>query len=313
MARSKVSVVIPVYNTADYLHDTLASITGQTLRDIEIIVVNDGSTDSSLSVAETFAASDLRVRIVSQPNKGLSEARNTGLRLVTGDYVYFMDSDDLLDADALELCYEKCVAEKLDFVLFDAETFGEAERLSFDYYRARCLEDRVYRGAELLDRLLDKKKYRASVCLNVMQTDFLKENGLTFFPGILHEDELFTAITYLSASRVGRIDRAFFKRRMRSNSIMTTRFSRRNTDSYLVVAAQLRAYGKSQPPGIRQIVSKLVRYILNPAVYNAWQLPAGQRMELLGEVLEHYPGELKWKNVAVLLFKKPLSKIRPCR
>ena len=93
----KVSVIIPVYNTDQYVAEAMYSILNQTLTDIELIAVNDGSTDNSLEVITKIAESDKRVKIFSQQNKGQSEARNLGISNSTGDYLYFMDSDDVLD------------------------------------------------------------------------------------------------------------------------------------------------------------------------------------------------------------------------
>ena len=100
MNNPKVSVIIPVYNTEAYVEQTLRSIMGQTLRDIELIVVNDGSTDGSLSVLERIATGDDRIRLYTQPNKGLSQTRNAGIARARGEFIYFMDSDDLLEPDA---------------------------------------------------------------------------------------------------------------------------------------------------------------------------------------------------------------------
>ena len=95
MNNPKVSVVIPVYNTEAYVEQTLRSIMGQTLRDIELIVINDGSTDGSLSALELIATGEGRIRLYTQPNKGLSETRNAGIDRARGEFIYFMDSDDL--------------------------------------------------------------------------------------------------------------------------------------------------------------------------------------------------------------------------
>lgn len=104
----KVSVVIPVYNTEKYVREAVESIMNQTLRELEIIIINDGSTDNSLQVAEELAAADSRIQVYSQTNRGLSMARNAGITHAHGRYIYFMDSDDLLEKDAMELCYSKC-------------------------------------------------------------------------------------------------------------------------------------------------------------------------------------------------------------
>ena len=96
MCIPKVSVIIPVYNTEKYVRQAVESIRQQTLKDIEIIIVNDGSTDGSMTILEELAAQDERIKLFSQENQGLSVTRNVGLSHSTGEYVYFMDSDDLL-------------------------------------------------------------------------------------------------------------------------------------------------------------------------------------------------------------------------
>lgn len=98
----KVSVIIPVYNTELYVRQTIQSILGQTLHDIEIITVDDGSTDNSLSILSELAEQDHRIKIFAHKNQGVSVARNIGLEQASGEFIYFMDSDDLLEKDTLE-------------------------------------------------------------------------------------------------------------------------------------------------------------------------------------------------------------------
>ena len=150
----KVSVVIPVYNTEKYVREAVESIMNQTLRELEIIIINDGSTDNSLQVAEELAAADSRIQVYSQTNRGLSMARNAGITHAHGRYIYFMDSDDLLEKDAMELCYSKCEEKELDFVFFDAQSFFEEDirnAPALNYQRTDKLEDKVYTGPEAIN------------------------------------------------------------------------------------------------------------------------------------------------------------------
>ena len=103
MCIPKVSVIIPVYNTEKYVRQAVVSICRQTLKDLEIIIVNDGSTDGSMTILEELAAQDERIKLFSQENQGQSTARNRGLHHAIGEYIYFMDSDDLLESDTFEL------------------------------------------------------------------------------------------------------------------------------------------------------------------------------------------------------------------
>ena len=104
----KVSVVIPVYNTEKYVREAIESIIHQSLKELEIIIINDGSTDGSPEILKEISNTDHRIQVYTQTNQGQSTARNFGISHARGKYIYFMDSDDLLEEDALESCYLKC-------------------------------------------------------------------------------------------------------------------------------------------------------------------------------------------------------------
>ena len=102
---AKISIIVPVYNVSKYLKRSLDSLINQTLKDLEIIIVNDGSTDNSLDICQEYASLDNRIKVISKENGGLSSARNYGLRYVTSDYVAFIDSDDYVALDMFETMY----------------------------------------------------------------------------------------------------------------------------------------------------------------------------------------------------------------
>ena len=119
----KVSVILPIYNVAPYLDETFTSVLGQSLREIEVIAVTDGSTDNSGKIIRKYAEKDSRILSFSQENKGQSAARNLALQHAQGKYVYMMDSDDLLaNPDALQICYDYAEKNKADFIFFDCLT-----------------------------------------------------------------------------------------------------------------------------------------------------------------------------------------------
>lgn len=310
MNNPKVSVIIPVYNTEAYVEQTLRSIMGQTLCDIELIVINDGSTDGGAAVLERVAAEDGRITLHTQTNKGLSETRNAGIDRARGEFIYFMDSDDLLEPDALERCYERCQADRLDFVFFDAESFGATvpDAAWFDYRRAKYFGTEVYDGTDLLRRMLALHCYRASACLSFIRTSYLRGLGLRFYPGILHEDELFTPQLYLGAARAGGIERSFFKRRVHGESIMGRGFSHRNLEGYTTVLRELNRFAAGRDTCQRQLIRTLTAQMLRPVMCNAWALPAGERWQLALTALWHYPTGVDGRALATLLFKKPLKK-----
>lgn len=116
---SKISVIIPCYNVEKYLDKCMQSILSQTLSDIELICINDGSTDDSLKLLNQYAASDSRITVINKKNEGVGIARNCGLKLATGEYVYFVDPDDWLEnLEVLAKIYEKAKNENLDMLIF---------------------------------------------------------------------------------------------------------------------------------------------------------------------------------------------------
>ena len=195
-------------------------------------------------------------------------------------------------------------------MFFDAESFGTtaSDAAWFDYRRAKYFGTEVCDGTDLLRRMLALHCYRASACLSFIRTAYLRGLGLRFYPGILHEDELFTPQLYLGASRAGGIERAFFKRRIHGDAIMGRGFSRRNLEGYTTVLRELNRFAATRDAGQRQLIRTLTRQILRPVMRNAWALPAGTRWKLAWDALRHYPGSIDGRALATLLFKKPLKK-----
>ena len=301
----KVSVIMPVYNTGNYVEEAVNSIINQTLSDIEIIIVNDGSTDNSLQVVERIASTDNRVQVYSQKNGGQSVARNVAMGYARGEYIYFMDSDDWLEPQALQECLDKCSEDKLDFVFFDADVFSDNEGMVsiFDYHRCHMIEDRIYSGMEILDILLDNMGYRVSPCIHFINARFLKQINISFYPGIIHEDELYMALMYVQAKRVGLINQSFFKRRVRGNSTMTNKFAYRNMNGYLTVLAQLKLFAKDKDDQTQQIIEKTLRYIFDPIIYTAHSLRFGDKIKVLKiSIREKYLKYASSKSILVFLF-----------
>ena len=123
LKRPKVSVIIPVYNVENYLRKCLDSVINQTLNDIEIICVNDESTDCSLNILQEYAVQDSRIIIINQKNSGAGAARNAGLKVARGEYLSFLDSDDFFELNMLEKAYEACSTYNLDFVVFRSDFY----------------------------------------------------------------------------------------------------------------------------------------------------------------------------------------------
>ncbi len=237
---AKVSVIIPVFNTGIYLESSIGSIQKQTLEDIEIICVNDGSADDSLQILEKLAQKDPRIQILDQINQGQSTARNAAMRQATGEYVYFMDSDDLVTSRMLEELCAVCDREKLDVVFFSGASFYESEELEKQHksfagqYARKGKYPPCMAGPDLFYRLKKNKEYYVSPCLQLIRRDFLTQRGITFYEGIIHEDNLFTFQVILSAVRAGCVQDVYFYRRLREESVMTRREDQKNLRGYYV-------------------------------------------------------------------------------
>lgn len=223
----KVSVIIPVYNTQQYIHECMDSIIGQTLQDIEIICIDDGSTDQCLDILCKYADKDDRITIYRQENSGLSVVRNRGLKRASGEYIYFMDSDDILRSDALENLYMKSKESNLDVLLFNGITMYENDEIRKshpefeEYYLRKGVYPEQCKGIELFMRMKKIEEYRVNVGIQFFRRRFLEEEKLMFQPGIFHEDNDFSFRTMLLANRVGYTQEPYFNRRVRAQSIMT--------------------------------------------------------------------------------------------
>lgn len=222
-----VSIIIPVYNTVEYLDECLASIEKQSMKDLEIICVDDGSSDGSLDVLLDHALKDKRITVVAQENCGQSAARNLGMDLAKGKYLYFVDSDDYIDADSLKVLYNQAEKNHLDVLLFDAVTFFDDDvtkniyNRGDDYYIRKHEYPELVDGKTLFAMMLQNGEYRVQPGMMFYLRSFMNEHGIRFIYGVIHEDEEFAFNILLNANRVGYMSRQFYHRRMRLESTMT--------------------------------------------------------------------------------------------
>lgn len=306
MNNPKVSIIMPVYNTESYVSQAVESIIEQTLSEIEIIIINDGSTDNSLQILQKYAQEDSRIQLYSQENSGQSIARNKGVTYATGQYLYFMDSDDLLDIETLSYCYDQCEKSKLDFVYFNAEIINPDSGVSINLNYNHSDDEtskKIYKGEEALNKQLIKQKFTPSPCLNFIRRTYYSNAHLFFFPNIIHEDQLFTVLLYCKAERVMSINRYFFKRRFRKDSTMTQTFTWKNIHGYLCVTRELLTYIKKEAPQQKQIINSFLKQMLDAAVWQAYVLPLSKRIKLFFICILKYNKYVTKRTLMVLLFK----------
>ncbi len=212
MSRPKVSIIVPVYNAEKYLERCINSLKSQTLSDIEIILVDDSSTDSSLEICKKEALNDSRIKVIHKENEGAGKARNAALKVANGEYIAFLDSDDFVNADMLEVLLKRAEKYNSDLVLsgvlfVDGNMFSREGGCSLKKY---FNEDTHFETKEELKKLKmgifgalpedeDDSKYGMSIWKNLFKRQIIEENNLTFESEreILSEDALFM-IDYIS-------------------------------------------------------------------------------------------------------------------
>ena len=295
----KISVILPVYNVAPYLGETFQALQNQSLKDIEIIAVNDGSTDNSGAIIQEYAQKDSRISYFHQENQGQSAARNLALQHATGEYIYMMDADDKLSSpNALQICYEYAEKNSADFIFFDGDILQEegAAPLSWNYHRTQELEEyKPYSGEYLLNMMLDNCKHNCVVWLLLINHAYLKRIGLNFYPGIIHEDELFTTKLTLQSSHIYCLKQSFVSHRVRSASTMGRHYTKRNINCYLTVIDELLKWQDSV------IVRKFARYTLSKVFYTGHLIPFREKFGVFWRAIKS--GYLKFIGVkSVMVF-----------
>lgn len=236
----KVSVIIPVYNVEPYLAQCLESVLAQSLKEIEIICINDGSMDRSPEILKEYAKKNLQIKILDQVNKGQSVARNRGVLEAHGEYLYFMDSDDLIVSHALEELWTICNRENLDVLYFSGTSFYESDALA---KRHQAFKNSYYRkgsytapvsGPEMLAQLKQNSDYFVSPCLQLVRRELLIRNRIEFQEGIIHEDNCFSFQVVLAAEKTFCVNDVYFYRRVHQSSVMTRKENHRNLQGYFV-------------------------------------------------------------------------------
>ena len=195
------SLVVPVYNVAPYLERCMASLAAQNLDRMEIVCVDDGSTDECPAILARYAAQYAQIRVIRQDNGGLSAARNTGLAHISGEYVAFVDSDDWIDPGYYRRLLELARTNHLDMAHGNAMYHFEGRREDHPIYRD-ALSTEVMPGREVLRRRLKEKTLLHMVWMHLYRRDFIERLGMRFVPRLYHEDVLWTTRALLEARRV---------------------------------------------------------------------------------------------------------------
>ena len=223
------SIILPVYNVGMYLSMCLDSLLNRNLNvlDYEIVAINDGSTDNSLDILNEYASKYPNIKIFSQENKGLSVARNEGLKYAKGEYVWFVDSDDFVKSNCLLELFGILLDLDVDVLAIDRIEYNNQTFIEKKYAREKCDSSKLYVGSDFLGIFNNE----VSVWMYLWNRTFLVKNKLLFAPGLLHEDLLFTPVALYFAKKVKYVNIcAYCYRIFRQNSITNLPNPKRSYD-----------------------------------------------------------------------------------
>ena len=207
------SVIIPVYNVEPYLEQCLDSVVNQTYKNLEIICINDGSTDNSLKILEKYQKKDKRIKMINQKNKGLSGARNAGLDIATGGYIAFVDSDDYLELNAYEEAMKVMLQDRsIDLVEFKFSNFSQ-DKDPLNINRANGVKRYYY-------NMFTAKEHTVSPCNKVFRYKIIKDMNIQFPIGLICEDNFFTNAYVISMNKSAFLNLRLYNRRIHCDSIM---------------------------------------------------------------------------------------------
>ena len=243
MNNHKISIIIPVYNVEKYLRECLDSCVNQTLEDIEIICVDDASPDNSIKILEEYRQKDPRIKVLRhKENKKQGAARNKGLEVATGEYVWFVDSDDYIDNNACQILYDAIKEFDVDMLCFSALRFyeesGERKYFYDKYYHQGVQINKIYHPTTNW-REINFSNLNVSPCMYLTKRSVIKNKNFRFREGVFFEDTDFTTILLASVNSFCFIPYSGYLRRTNFVSTMQTPMSQKKLEDQIAVAESL--------------------------------------------------------------------------
>lgn len=256
------SFILPAYNIAEYLPEAIETLTKLPQDDIEVVIVNDGSNDSTLAVAQSFVGQIKNLKILDQKNAKLATARNNGFDLTTGRYVHFFDPDDILIYEGITQLLTEIIKSDNDIIIGNGFYYRDGVmegRISADDKRKTL---GVVSGPEYFQFANQTKEYTQFCWLYFIRRDFLIENKIRFTDGLKHEDKEFSARCYSRARKVTYTGIDFILYRQRSTSIShdpKRDYSPESVEAYRIVISNLsKLYRESQDDAEKSVLNRTI-------------------------------------------------------
>ncbi|MBR1803014.1 MAG: glycosyltransferase family 2 protein [Clostridia bacterium] len=283
----KITVIIPVYNVESYLKECIESVMAQTFQNLEIILIDDGSTDNSGKICNEYEKKDQRIKVFHQENKGLSGARNTGLRNATGKYIMFIDSDDKFENNACEVMYREIEKTDADYIIGnyinmdDDGTKWEKPVFFLEKYQEMKLSIKDYEKSFYL--------MNSSVWNKIFRKSFLDQLGVEFEERIPAEDAVFTTYCFIKSNRVFYIPTVIYQYRQRYTNSISNNCSKKYFDginkAYRMIYENFR--DNNELEYYRYFYAKSMNYMMYKFI-DSTKLTKEERIQILDEMRWFY-------------------------
>lgn len=242
-----ISVIIPVYNVEQYLPQCVESVINQTYTNLQIILVNDGSTDKSGEICDKFAEIDNRICVIHKENGGLSSARNAGLNIAKGKYVIFLDSDDYwCDCYCLEKLNSELKNEEIDIIIFGMKKYYQIDDKFGGERIPQALDKDVSSNDKTTHVLMQNNEYMACAWDKVIKRSLIEDNSLRFVEGQLSEDIEWCAKLLLLNPEIKTISECFYVYRQQNSNSITNNIGRRNLENICDIVTRYADIGEEK-------------------------------------------------------------------
>ena len=256
---AQISVIVPMYRVENFIKGCLKSLQNQTFNDFECICVDDGSPDGSAAIASSIAATDARFKLVSQANAGLSAARNTGVSKACAPYVFFLDSDDYLHPQALEILIKTLKSNQVDVVNCALQTTSQLYKNQYAMYDMSKVPVKIIEDP--LTYFCKNRKIKTGACLRLYKKALIEQ--VPFIKGIHFEDVPFTCVCFDKIKKLAFVDLPLYYYYQNTASIMRSTFSTAKIDSYDRIIRYLSDYFEKNDPERLPLVR---RYVFNQRI-----------------------------------------------